>query len=107
MDRQALKAAFARKDIHGRLARWLDFLAEYDFKLRYRSDASNKAAGFLFRIDHGEPGPDNLDEGEICIALYERQSHQENEHALNLENHAYEEVDVEEGMLNTMTIEDP
>lgn len=27
-DQQALKSAFHRKDIHGRLACWLDFLAE-------------------------------------------------------------------------------
>lgn len=32
-DQQALKTAFRKKDIHGRLARWLDFLAEYDFTI--------------------------------------------------------------------------
>lgn len=31
-DQQAFKSAFAKRDIHGRLARWLDFLAEYDFE---------------------------------------------------------------------------
>lgn len=27
-DQQALQSAFARKDIHGRLTRWLDFLVK-------------------------------------------------------------------------------
>ena len=30
-DHQSLQYAFKEKDMHGRLARWMDFLAEYDF----------------------------------------------------------------------------
>lgn len=33
---KALKDAFRRQDIHGLLARWLDFLAEYEYEIAYR-----------------------------------------------------------------------
>ncbi len=35
-DHQALQYAFKKKDVHGRLARWLDLLAEYEFEVVYR-----------------------------------------------------------------------
>lgn len=31
---QALTKAFKKKDIHGRLARWMDLMAEYDFRIK-------------------------------------------------------------------------
>lgn len=64
-DQQALKAAFSRIDIHGRLARWLDFLAEYDFEVRFWKGSSNPAADFLSRISHGEQGIEGMDEGDV------------------------------------------
>ena len=51
-DHPSLQYAFKKKDIHGRLARWLDFLAEYDFKVTYRPGVRNGAADFLSRITH-------------------------------------------------------
>lgn len=46
-DHQALCFAFKEKDIHGRLARWLEFLAEYRFEIVYRSGNSNLPADYL------------------------------------------------------------
>lgn len=70
-DQQALKSAFARKDIHGRLARWLDFLAEYEFEFQYRKGSLNKAADFLSRIKHGEEVIEGTDEGDLLCVLSE------------------------------------
>lgn len=71
-DQQALKDAFARKDIHGRLASWLDFIAEYDFELRYRKGSSNKAADFLSRSSCFTQPPVDEDEGDVVnVAVIE------------------------------------
>lgn len=45
-DQEALKAAFARKSIPGRLARGLNFPAEYYFRLRYRKGDSKSRRTF-------------------------------------------------------------
>lgn len=67
-DHQALRSAFAKKDVHGRLARRLDFLVEYDFHIEYQSDPSNKAADFLSRTLLAEKGSVNGDEGDpLCL----------------------------------------
>lgn len=63
-DQQALKSAFYQKDTHGCLARWLDFLAEYNFDFQYRSGKSDKAADLLSRIHDGERQDSGEDEGE-------------------------------------------
>lgn len=63
-DQQAPRAAFAGKDIHGRLARWLDFFAEYDFEIRCRNGKKNQAADFLSQVHRGDPAPDFIDEGD-------------------------------------------
>ena len=69
-DHQALSYAFRKKDIHGRLARWLDFLAEYNFTVEYRRGSENSAADYLSRIQ-----PENCDnltcqeEGELALAI--------------------------------------
>ena len=43
-DHQALSCAFRKKDLHGRLARRLDFLTEYDFTVEYSRGSANCAA---------------------------------------------------------------
>ena len=69
-DYQALLYAFREKGIHGVLDRWLDFLAEYDFTVEYRSKSGNSAADYLPRIQ-----PENgdnatcLEEGELDLAI--------------------------------------
>ena len=80
-DHQALKYAFKKKDVHGRLARWLDFLAEYNFDIEYRPGEENGPADYLSRSAPEEDGrgveinqitalaviPENRDyEAELC-----------------------------------------
>lgn len=76
-DQKALRSAFAKKDVHGRLARWLDFIAEYDFEIEYRNGSSNKAADFLSRIQHGEEVVGGFDEGEVMCVLVESQTRED------------------------------
>lgn len=64
-DQQALRATLVRKDIHGRLAGWLDFLAEYSFKIRYLSGKENLATEFLSPVHRADPAPDFVEEGEV------------------------------------------
>ena len=64
-DHQALRYAFQKKDIHGRLARWLDFLAEYQFEILYRAGSNNKAADFLSRIQVTDAANDHAEEGDL------------------------------------------
>lgn len=67
-DQQALTSPFARKGIHGRLARWIDFLAEYNFEFHYCSGSSNKVADLLSRIRTGEREESECDEGNlVCV----------------------------------------
>lgn len=68
-DQQALRVAFTRKDIHGHLAGWLDFLAEYDFEIQYCSKNDNQAADFLSRVQHGEPAAVYVDKGDIVVVM--------------------------------------
>lgn len=35
---------FDKKDVHGRLDRWLEFMAEYYIKIEYRAGSENGAA---------------------------------------------------------------
>ena len=48
-DHQALRSAFKKKDVHHRLARWLDLLAEYHFTIQYRPGKANGPADYLSR----------------------------------------------------------
>ncbi len=45
-DHQALQHTFNNKEPHGRVARWLCFLAVYDFEVQYRRGKSNGNADF-------------------------------------------------------------
>lgn len=51
-DHMALRSAFQKRDIHGRLALWLGFLAKYDFEIVYRAGKENGGAEYLSRIVH-------------------------------------------------------
>lgn len=69
-DHQALGHAFQKKDVHGRLARWLDFLAEYDFKVEYRPGKLNAPADYLSRLNSTASVMEGYDEGDmVCMAL--------------------------------------
>ena len=70
-DHQALQYAFRKKDIHGRLARWMDFLAEYEFKVQYRPGNKNKAADALSRLCIGEnQRGDTEDDGDFVCSYH-------------------------------------
>lgn len=43
-DHQALHYAFRMKNIHGRLARWMELMAEYEVEVKYRPDIAKKVA---------------------------------------------------------------
>lgn len=66
---QALKTVFAENGIHGLLARWLDFLAEYEFILEYQRRFSIIAADYLAHIGHGDKKVDGLNEKSIITVL--------------------------------------
>lgn len=51
--------------MQGRLARWLEFFAEYEFEICYHPRDKNKAADFLSR-DTTDP-PEDFDEGEMFV----------------------------------------
>ena len=70
-DHHALSYAFKKKDIHGRLARWMDFLAEYEFTVQYRPGTENTAADFLSRQTDGARAKvlSDMDEGDLALAF--------------------------------------
>ena len=73
-DHQALQYAVKKKDIHGRLKRWIDFLAEYEFEIKYRPGGKNGAADFLFRLKpEGEDGIDSHDKGDLVCSVSDPQ----------------------------------
>ena len=74
-DHQALQYAFKKKDIHGRLARWMEFLAEYEFEVKYRPGGKNSATDFLSLLkkeDMDEVDP--VDEGGLVCSVEARLS---------------------------------
>ena len=69
-DHQALSYAFRERGIHGRLARWIEFLAEYDFTVEYSRGSANSAADFLSPIQHRNANnPTCQGEGELSLAV--------------------------------------
>lgn len=46
---KALRGAFEMVDIHGRLARWLDFMAEYAFEIHVVNGDRSALADYLSR----------------------------------------------------------
>lgn len=63
-DHKALRDDF-KKNIHGRLAPWMDFLVEYEFEVVYRAGEKNKVANFLSR--HSLDSLGGGDEGEMAL----------------------------------------
>lgn len=59
-DSQALNYFFKRKEVHGRLARWLYILAEFDLKIEYRSGQENIVAHYLSHTEHAEELKESL-----------------------------------------------
>ncbi len=68
-DHAALQHAFNKKDVSGKLVRWLDLIAEYEFKITYRSGASNSAADYLSQIEEGLSTPPGGDLEPVTMIL--------------------------------------
>lgn len=85
----------------------MDFLAEHDFDLGYRSGASNRAAEFLSCINYEEPSADDCDGRGTCNDSYESQSDEYKELECSRKNHDDEEDHKIEELLNTITMKDP
>lgn len=77
-DLQALQYAFKKKNVHGRLARWLDFLPEYGLTISYKPRVTNFAADFLSRYDCREQAQQNgHDEGDLATIVFGEQCEME------------------------------
>lgn len=58
-----------KKDVHGQIIRWMDFLSEYDFEVKYRPGKGNKAAYYLSRLSVGDPPALRDEEGHLTCQL--------------------------------------
>ena len=67
VDNQAVSFFMKQKNPSGQTARYLEFLAEYDFRLIHRAGASNKNADSLSRIP-----PCAMNKGEPCAQCQKR-----------------------------------
>lgn len=67
-DHQALAYTFKNNDVHVRLARWTDFLAEDGFEIMYRREAKNQAEDFL-SCNSREQREYNEDDGAILLVF--------------------------------------
>lgn len=68
-DHQAFSYAFLHKYLHGRLARWLDSLVEYDIEVDCLPWKSNQAADFLLhqQKDSMNPTANYVEEGDLIF----------------------------------------
>ncbi len=48
-EHEALKYVINKRDLHGRIARWMSVFAEYDFDVHYRPGPRNANADYLLR----------------------------------------------------------
>lgn len=64
----ALNEAFRKQDIHRRLARWVDFLSDYEFEIAYRPGEKSKPADFLSRYSMGGAAT-NGDEWYLLLTI--------------------------------------
>lgn len=64
-DHDALLYAFQKKFIHVRLARWMKFLAIYDFEIKHRKSRANLVFDFLSRMEGKENQVEEGDEGGL------------------------------------------
>ena len=68
-DHQALRFALQKKDMHGRLARWLDLMAEYESTIEYRPGNKNSFADYRSRITLPDVLQETVDEEELLCLL--------------------------------------
>lgn len=71
-DYQALQCIFKEKDIHDRLAWWLDILSGYEFKIIYRPEISNCTASVSSSYGFAEPVLDGAgDKVELLLIFWQ------------------------------------
>ena len=69
-EHQSLRNTFNQKDTHGRISRWLSFLADYEFEIVYRAGRKNKNADFCSRpCDSKIPNPFEFSEEDSMVAV--------------------------------------
>lgn len=54
-DQLALQYTIKKKDVHGRLIKWMDFVSKYKSTIKYECEAKNKAADFLSSYGRSKP----------------------------------------------------
>ena len=69
-DQQSLRHTFSQENIHGRISRWLSFLADYEFEIIYRPGRKNANADFCSRpFDASLPNPFGFEEEEGTVVV--------------------------------------
>ena len=86
-DHQSLQYAFKKKDMHGRLAHWMEFLAEYDFEIKYRARGKNGTADFLPRLGAVLPSNEDGEKGEDLVCSIRNST---SEYTQGLEPHLHD-----------------
>ena len=75
-DHDALRYTFQKKNVYGRIARWIDFLAEYEFEITHRKGKANLVPDFLSRLEGDAPKDEDLDEGDLVCAISESEEYE-------------------------------
>lgn len=70
-DHQAPKYGFKKKDVYGRLARWIYFLAEYESIFKREPGSRNQTADYLSLFGRREPVLDKVNKGELAMIVAE------------------------------------
>lgn len=74
-DHGSLRWLFAFKDPQGQVARWLEFLSEYNFEIQHRAGNKHQNADFLSRIDENlEPCNHRTDDDQKQCKLCQKQT---------------------------------
>lgn len=66
---KALRAAFEKNDVHGRLTRWLKLMAEYAFEIQHLPCGKNVVADYLMS-SFGEAGLDAHPDDHVKITPF-------------------------------------
>lgn len=67
-DHQAFRYIYQKGNVCGRLAGWLSFSAEYEFRAGFQLGKSSAPADYLFRVDLGSRVQPGHDEGDLACA---------------------------------------
>ena len=86
-DHQSLQYAFKKKDMHGRLARWMAIPVEYDFEVKYGAGGKNGAGDFLSRLGTVLPSNEDSEKGEDLVCSIPTST---SEYTKGLESHLHD-----------------